>query len=340
VGTNSSNGLIEHKPIKPVVTPVNGQVWCALAELGRQIQILASAQMGQGIFVPANLPAPAYLPDSPTVIELVNQFLLAKARADKSDRYIRALRNSLSKFVKGRAHQPAHEVTANDLEDWVMRPEWATETQRGYLSDVSIMFNWAVRRKLLRENPAKLVELADDDGGEISIHRPDEVKKILDFARGYDLNLCRALACRYFAGLRTCETDRIEENAFREKMIEVTKATAKGGRARRRRLVTIQPNLRAWLALGGEFPILNSGQKWQYFNTALKEATGIEWLHNAARHSFCSYHIAKFQKMGLTANESGNSEAMLLKHYREISFKGFLVTKEAAAEFFSILPTR
>ncbi len=294
--------------------------------------------MGQGNFAPSSLPPPAYAPDSPTVVELVNQFLLAKARAGKGDRYIRALRNSLSKFVPGRANQFAHEVTADDLEKWIVRPEWATQTQRGYLSDVSIMFNWAVRRKLLRDNPCKQVELPAADDGEISIHQPGEARTVLNFARGYDLNLCRALACRYFAGLRTCETDRIEESAFREKYIEVTKDTAKGGRARRRRLVTLQPNLRAWLALGGELPILNSGQKWQYFNTALKEETGLEWLPNVARHSFCSYHIARWNKMGTTANESGNSEAMLLKHYREISFKGFLVTKQAATEFFSIVP--
>ena len=113
----------------------------------------------------------------------------------------------------------------------------------------------------------------------------------------------------------------------------MTVETAKGGRARRRRLVTIQPNLRAWLDLGGELPVRGSKSNvWRDFTAAMTRATGVPWHHNATRHSFCSYHLAQFQNAGKTALECGHSETMLFKHYRE------LVRPDVAAAFFEIRP--
>ena len=52
-----------------------------------------------------------------TVMETVNEFLLAKARAQRSDRYLRQLRVSLGSFAKGRARAPlAVEIEGDDLE--------------------------------------------------------------------------------------------------------------------------------------------------------------------------------------------------------------------------------
>jgi len=50
------------------------------------------------------------------------------------------------------------------------------------------------------------------------------------------------------------------------------------------------------------------------------------------RHSFVSYHLARFENAGKTALEAGHSETMLFGHYRA------LVTPEAAAEFWAIVP--
>ncbi|HEV2691560.1 MAG TPA: phage integrase SAM-like domain-containing protein [Verrucomicrobiae bacterium] len=283
---------------------------------------------------PPATPAPP-VSDTLTVVELVNQFLLVKARADKSDRYLRALRNSLGKFMKGRAHKRIDEVTCAEIETWMTTAQWAARTQRGYVSDVRVMFNFAVRRGLLKVNPAAGVELPTEEPGEIQIFTPAESQQILNFARSYDLNICRALATRFFAGLRSIEAERMDEKYIGAKYIEVTAATAKGARARRRRLVTVQPNLRAWLDLGGELPVRgNKSNVWRDFTAAMTKATGIEWRDNGTRHSFCSYHLAKFENAGKTALESGHSEAMLFANYRQ------LVTPELAAEYFGIVPSR
>jgi integrase len=152
----------------------------------------------------------------------------------------------------------------------------------------------------------------------------------LEFARGYDLNICRALAVRYFAGLRSSEVAMLEEKEIHGEFIEVTAAKSK---TRRRRLVTVQPVLAAWLDLGGSLPVKgNKSNVWRDFTAALARETGVPWHHNVTRHSFVSYHLARFQNAGKTALESGHSEQMLFAHYREV------VTRPAAKDFWALFP--
>lgn len=206
---------------------------------------------------------------------------------------------------------------------------WAPRTQRGYLTDVNTLFSFAVRRGLLERNPAAAVEPPVFQEAPPSIHTPDQVKTVLDFARGYHLDVCRCLAIRYFAGLRSSEADKLNEREIGQSYIEVTAAKSK---TRRRRLVAIQSNLRAWLELGGQLPLHDVNSAWTDFRQKLKLAHDLDWPHNVTRHSFISYHVAKWGNAGKTALEAGHSEAMLFGHYRE------LVTPEAAEIFWNIRP--
>jgi integrase len=337
--TNNLLGFEMVKPAEPVAHPVTSDlsgVFRALSEIGKQLQVLGNALSGEGNSFVQTSPAlnvqSSPSADCPSVVELVNSFLLAKARAGKSDRYLRALRNSLGKFVQGRAHLAANAVCCADVEKWSQNAEWSPRTQRGYVSDVRTMFNFAIRRGLLRHNPAAGVELPVEEPCAVVIHTPAQVKTVLEFARRYDLNICRALAVRYFAGLRSAEVERLEEKFIRAGTLEVC---AMASKTRRRRLVTIQPALAAWLRLGGAIPVRgNKSNVWRDFTAALNRAEGVEWSHNVTRHSFVSYHLAEFENAGKTALEAGHSEAMLFAHYRE------LVTREAAKEFWGIRPKR
>jgi site-specific recombinase XerC len=263
-------------------------------------------------------------------METVKEFLNAKARAGRSDRYLQALRVSLKSFTHGRAHKALVDVTVKDLEKWLEKSNWASRTQRGYLSDVRIMFNWAMKRGLARTNPAAAVELPVLEEGKVEIHTPDQVKSVLEYARLLDQNLCRCLAIRYFAGLRSSEATRLEEKEIKPTFVEVTASNSK---TRRRRLVKIEPNLRQWLNLGGELPLRDFNNRYRWFTTALRTEKKIEWPHNVTRHSFVSYHLAQFQSAARTALEAGHTEQMTFAHYREV------VTPASAAEFWAIVPS-
>jgi hypothetical protein len=304
--------------------------WTALAEIGRQLQILAATQTGPHLqSALTSHPAP-WAVDSVTVGDLAREFLFAKARAGKSDRYLGALRNSLGKFVAGRASTPVAAVTVHDVEKWLHAHRWSSVTMRHYCGDVRTLFNFAVRRGYLQANPAAGVELPAARPSAVVIHTPAQVEAVLEFARGYDLNICRALAVRYFAGLRSAEVDKLDEAQVGADYVEVT---ARNSKTRRRRLVAVSPNLAAWLALGGKLPVTGcKSNVWRDFTAALKRATGVPWANNVTRHSFVSYHLAAGRSAAATALEAGHTEAMTFAHYREI------VKKADADRFWEIRP--
>ena len=60
--------------------------------------------------------------------------------------------------------------------------------------------------------------------------------------------------------------------------------------------------------------------------------SGVKWRHNALRHSFISYRVAKIKNVNEVAMEAGNSPDMVFKHYRE------LVTETEADAWFGVTP--
>lgn len=300
-------------------------VWQALAEIGRQLQALASVAGGSN---PKTLPAHSHtFPDEcPTVADAVNQLLISKCRAGRGDRYLRQLRCSLAQFVAGRGRVPLREVSTDEIEGWLLGREVSARTRANALKDLRLLFTWAGRRGYVRDNPALAVELPQGRAaGPPGIHTPEQVRAVLETARRVDLQVCRLLAVRYFAGVRSAEAARLREEDFRPGFVEVPAAKAK---TRARRLVTIQPALAAWLALGGELGPMRTDRVRQ-----VVRAAGGPWPHNVTRHSFVSYHLAAFGNAGNTALEAGHAEAMLFAHYRA------LVTPQQAAEFWDIRPT-
>ncbi len=309
-----------------------GQVWNALAEIGRQLQKLAAAQTGQGKLCAPILSAAGRSQSSLTVSELVSEFLRSKARAGRSDRYLRAARYTLQKFVHRFGAAQLHEVQTVELEKWLWGLKVTLRTMHNYLSDIRTAFHFAVKRGYAGSNPAAAIELPAAPEKETALHDPGTVRAVLEFAFHYDRDICRALALRYFAGLRTCEAERISEEHLSANYVEVTLGVSKGGRARKRRLVRLQGNLRAWLAIGGELPAPpQNGRKMLEFMRALR-ASGIDWPDNVTRHSWCSYRLAETENAHKTALEAGHTEQMLFGTYRE------LTTQEAAQEFFDIYP--
>ena len=301
----------------------------ALASAANALLAVTSALGAGDVSCPAGIPTTT-TPRGVTLGEACNEFLRAKARAGRSDRYLRALRVSLGSFSRGRFNLDLSQIGVADVEQWLDSQNWSNRTKDGYLSDVRTLFNFAVRRGLVTFNPAAAVETPVADAISVTVHTPEQVRAVLEFSRDWDLNLCRCLAVRYFTGLRSAEADRMRERHFLVGHIEVTGANSK---TRQRRLAAIPPVLAAWLALGGCLDFGDRSNRWRWFTTALRAKTGIEWPHNVTRHSFCSYHLARWKNAALTAFEAGHAEGILFRHYRE------LVTPEAARAFFDCYPT-
>jgi hypothetical protein len=62
------------------------------------------------------------------------------------------------------------------------------------------------------------------------------------------------------------------------------------------------------------------------------QESGVKWKHNALRHPFISYRVAKIKNVNEVAMEAGNSPDMIFKDYRE------LVTEKEADAWFGVTP--
>jgi integrase len=136
-----------------------------------------------------------------------------------------------------------------------------------------------------------------------------------------------------FAGLRAAEIERLDwsEVDLEEALIEVT---AKKAKTAQRRVVTILPNLMRWLEpyrqLSGS--VVPANLRWLLLDA--REQAGLkEWPSNALRHSYASYHLAKFRDAAALALQMGHTGTNLIfKHYREV------VKPRDAALYWNIAP--
>lgn len=307
----------------------------ALAKLGNRIADIldksGTATVSPSPTAPRPTAAPAIAPqpplESPAVVDVVNQLLVAKARAGRNDAWIRALRCSLEQFARdGRGRRSLHTLKTAEIEDWVHSQKWSARTVKNRLAHLQELWRFAAARGFVTgPSPVASVERPSTAAAApVHIHTPAQVRTVLRAAQKEDLSVLRHLAIRYFAGLRTSEALRLTEEHIRPHHIEVPGWASK---TRQRRLVDIPDNLRDWLALGGRLPMSNEKRaRW------IAQKAGVLWPHNATRHSWCSYHLALGESAAKTSLQAGHSEAMLFRHYRAVC------TREEAREFFDIRP--
>lgn len=136
-----------------------------------------------------------------------------------------------------------------------------------------------------------------------------------------------------FAGIRSAELERLRWDAIGKDDIMLDDTVAK----RRSRIVAIEPNLAAWLGrCRGCGPVAprRTTREWRRDLTAVREAAGIEWTENLARHSFATYHAALHGDWARTAAQLGHPHglALLLRHYRAAE------RKAEAEKFFGLRP--
>jgi integrase len=221
-------------------------------------------------------------------------------------------------------------VTPAEIDDWLRSLGVGTVTRNTFRRRLIVLFTFAKGRRYLSENPMDQVGRVKEHPGEVGILTVAETERLLKCASFETLPYW---AIGAFAGLRRAEVGRLtwSEIDFDGGYIEVKAAKAKTAS---RRIVTISENLRAWLAsyrlYAGSVCPKNLQKK---INDDRDRASlRLNWPQNALRHSFGSYHLARFNDAARLALEMGNSPSMIFKHYRE------LVKPGDAARYWKIAP--
>lgn len=266
----------------------------------------------------------------------LNQALRELVRNRKSngasERYCYDIELRIQRFCDDFPSKSVAEITTQDVDNWLGGLGLAPVTRNTFRRDLRTLFSFAMTRRYCVENPVIGSSKAKEVGGDIEILTVEQVASLLESASDTTLPFW---ALGAFAGLRSAELERLDwtQLDFESNFLEVK---ARNSKSARRRLVTIQPNLQAWLSpyRHSSGPICPKNPR--KLLEADRDRAGLleNWPKNALRHSFGSYHLEHFRNAPALALEMGNSPDVIFAHYRE------LVKPSEAARYWQILPNR
>jgi len=265
-----------------------------------------------------------------TVASAVDECIAAKTAAGFSLVYQATLKYQLKRFVASFGPLQLADISTRQIDEFFQAQKLAPTSKNCLRKRVVTLLSWAREKGYLMSDRPTAAEKTTgfvQDAGAPEIYTPLEMKSLLVACSS---EILPGLAIGGFTGIRTAEIARLawEDVLWDRGFIEVK---AKNAKTRARRLVPISANLAKWLdpfrsETGLICPSATSG-----YSHATKNS-GVEWKHNALRHSYASYRLAQTQDAAKVALEMGNSPAMLFAHYREI------VTPEDAEQWFGIVP--
>jgi integrase len=277
-------------------------------------------------------------------------------RAQLSTKYAYNRRRQLEKFAEGFPGTAVCDLTKAHLDHFIQtlgkiksksrnqRKAISAKSRNHYRAVIRQFLSWAVRKDYLPQTH----RLAEADGlrtehsnnAETTFYSPAEFQALLNAAKDNLASLRPILAIGGLAGLRTAELLRMDwADIWRvPDHIEVTAGKSK---TRQRRLVEVCSTLKRWLE---SYRDKKSGLLWEGHEVTFQqniaelclvakvEKESVERKHNGLRHAFCTYHFALHANENLTAQQAGNSPAMIHQHY-----KG-LATKAEAEKWFAVSP--
>jgi len=268
-----------------------------------------------------------------TVAALCDKFQALKTKENKSRRYLDDLHYRLGILAGEFGGRIAADVSTDDVSAWLAGMNAAPQTVKNYRTIARSLFSYGVTLKACAENPVDRAFMPSKAETEVGILTVAQAAALLKAAHDRP-EILPAIAIGLFGGVRDAEIHRLDwsEIGFESGFITIKPTKAK---KKARRLIEIRPALRAWLEplrqVSG--PVWPAGERGRILHEAAREAAGITpWPHNALRHSFASYALAKWQNAAALALEMGNSAPVLMEHYREI------VMPKAAEAFWSLTP--
>lgn len=221
------------------------------------------------------------------------------------------------------------------LSDCDLKPEG----ERNMLRNISVLFSWAVDHQYLTENPCSGIKVEAEKSDEpvriLTIKEAEHLLKSASTALSLPLktgkdrietitvqpgDLIPWLTVGMFAGVRPDEAKLLEwhDIDFGRRHIDLPAKIAKD---HQRRIIPMEPNLIEWLKpyrpANGEGKIVRN-YRWK-FQAFVKSINFSPWPKDCLRHSYGSYHLAKYENSGRTAAHMGHrSSQMLYERYREV----------------------
>ena len=287
---------------------------------------------------------------SPALAELHKQFIDAKEREKVSAVHLHSVKMRLKRFISYfPADESAGAVTTDGVEKAMasMRAGGlAAQTVKGIRAAAHGLFQWALDRDLVTQNPvarAKAPKVTQEEVGTIT---PSQLKGLLKTALEHTPRAVPALAVWAFCGVRRAELGRLrfDDLDIKRKEVRISAKVAKTGVVR---FIPMPPALLAWFQaaeaagvapLGKIVPGDNDQLAEGQINRWLREIRPLagltEWPTNALRHSFASHACAVHDDFAKVAAWLGHARdpRLLVTRYRHA------VAKDDGEKWFNVTP--
>ena len=297
--TRNTNGLVDLSTVQ------RAEVLAALAKLERFNATLPEAV---DFFLKHARPDKGQI----TIGDAVKVFLEAKRQLKLSKAYLKGCRRTfLGPFAKHFAGRNITDITLNECERYLdSHDQWKNATRTTHINHLRALYSFLIKKCYTRLNPFLSIERPRTVNVNPKTMPPEDVQKLLQFALDEGSKpecACHVLA--FFCGLRIegeCSRLTWDDVDFDARKVKVSHEQSKTSR---RRVNPIPDNAMEWLRLckgTGSIAPPDYKQRMKRLRQRAKEALKIPYPNNAARHCFCSYHIA--------LNGNAIKTAMILGH--------------------------
>ena len=275
--------------------------------------------------------------ESPRLDSAVDQYLAWLAASPMRDATKRHWRIRLNVFRTSTPNVRVSDVTPETVDAFLATRKTSPSGKDTDRRAVSRFFSWCIERprRWATSNPCREVKVEMGESQPPQVLSVPDCEKLLRAAEAHKGGLLAPyVAVCLFGGLRPFEASRVSREQINltdsELRLEANQ-TKTGRKSKRGRVVTMGPTLKTWLTRyqGECFPA-----NWRKeFDTVRKLAGITDWPNDVLRHTAVSHYFRATGSYGQTAEQFGNSEAIIKVHYQS------RVSAAETQRFYSIMPT-
>lgn len=247
-----------------------------------------------------------------TINDVCREVVEKKRSTGRSEQHCDGLDYKLRKLVEAVGDKAITSLTQQDLEAELERhPDWRATTVHSAVQSWKIMLNHAIKRGYITENPANRIDLPKIVHEEPLVLSIADVKKLMSACLfGDGLPECRAyLAIGLFAGVRPIrEMPYLDWSDINLDAGTLT-VRAASAKARVRRIVTMEPNLVAWLRPLARRRGRVLTRPVEELRAAARRFLGFpRWPNDVMRHTFASYYFELYHDEQRTKKQLGHHD--------------------------------
>jgi integrase len=283
--------------------------------------------------------------ESPRLDDAFTQFSAWLEKSELRKLSQRNLRGRVNVFVNSVPNMRVADVTPETIDTYLSKRAVSPASKDNDRRAASRFFAWCIERprRWASMNPCREVKVQQGDDAPPGVLTVKECEAMLRKAESFEKGrLAPYVAACLFAGIRPFEAQRLSWQAVNlaDGEIRLEAHQTKTGMAR---VLTICPTLRAWLEAHKDKPFFPSN--WRRDFDVVKKAAGYgtpdadhpnlkPYPVDVLRHTAVSHYFRLTGSYGQTAEQFGNSEAIIKRHYQG------RVTSEDTKQFYALRPTK